>query len=267
MTITLTYSDDLSRVQISAASLAVSEVRIERSANELLWHTVRGGRALTVVSGAISLDDYDGWVADAENFYRIVDTADDSVEESDSITPSLAGEVWLKSIRYPFLNQIVDVSDYSDVERPSRGVAMPVRGRSTPVGVTDIRGARQWQLFVKTATADAERSLELAAMASDFVFLHVPTGPASNGNTLLPGSMYGLLGTMVKHRIGGVSAHSLFTLPLSEVAPPGPDVVGTTLTWGGVANLFGSWGALISANPTWGDLLATVGTEDDLVVL
>src|SRR5690606_11379747 len=34
--------------------------------------------------------------------------------ELDSITPSLAGRVWLKSIRYPGLNQPVTAAEYGD---------------------------------------------------------------------------------------------------------------------------------------------------------
>lgn len=184
--------------------------------------------------------------------------------ETATITPSLNGKVWLKSVRYPLLNQIVTASDYGDVERPARAGVFPVAGRSTPVATLDIRGVRRYQLDLRTTTAEAERALELALMASDVVFLHVPT---TTGNALLPGSMHAVVGDLVKHRIGGVSEQHLFRLTLVEVAPPGPDVVGTTLTWGTVESLYGSWEALLAAHPTWADLLAVVGSGEDLVAL
>lgn len=181
-----------------------------------------------------------------------------------SITPSLAGQVWLKSIDHPSLNQVVTVSDYADIERPARVGIFPIAGRSAPVATTDIRGVRRWAIDLVTNDDDADRKLELAIMGTGVIFLHVPT---TTGNALLPGSMHAVAERMLKHRIGGVSDHNRFTLELTEVTPPGPDVIGTTLTWRTVARLYGSWDALLGAHPDWLDLLATVGDPDDLVVL
>jgi hypothetical protein len=182
----------------------------------------------------------------------------------DSITPSLNGRVWLKSVRFPLLNQPVSVSDYSVVTRPSRDQVFPIVGRSAPVAVTDLRGVREWTIDLKTDTEAGERKLELALMAGDVLFLHVPT---TTGNALLPGSMHAVAGEVTKVRVGGVSDVHIFRVPLVEVAPPAPDVVGTTLTWGTVRRLFGSWEALMAAHPDWAQLLAVVGDPEDLVVI
>lgn len=189
--------------------------------------------------------------------------------ETASITPSLAGRVFLKSIRHPFLNTPVRVSDYGDIESASHSAAFPVKGRSLPVAVTDLHGGRNHQLDLVTDSEADERRLDLMLRTAEVLFVHVPNvaTPGAEGNVLLPGSMYVLVGPVIRHRIGGVSRFHRFSLPLAEVVPPGPDVVGGTLTWGTVMRLYGSWEALIAAHPSWLDLLQTVGSPEDLVVL
>jgi hypothetical protein len=188
--------------------------------------------------------------------------------EIESITPSLAGEVWLKSVRYPFLNQAVTVDDVQPVDREARMGIFPVRGRSAPVGMIDVRASRAYILTLLTKTDTAHRKLDLTLMAGDVFFLHVPPT-----RRILPGSMFVAIGTVTKHRVdqklpaGVADPWFRFTLPLVELAAPGPDVVGGTLTWGTVLNLYGSWEALVSAHPTWADLLDTVGSPEDLVTL
>lgn len=184
--------------------------------------------------------------------------------EAGSITPSLDGQVWLKSVRYPLLNMPVEVADYGDIEQQPRNAAFPAAGRSLPIGVADTRGGRDFQLDLGTEDDDGARQLDLVIRASSEIFLHVP---ASGDCALLPGSLYAIVGRQVKHRIAGVSPYHRYRLPLTEVSPPPPDVVGTTLTWGAVERLYGSWEALVGAFPTWRDLLATVGDPDDVVVI
>lgn len=78
MTITLTYDDVFSRVQIAVTGLnaATDEVLIERSINQINWDTVRGGAALVPTANAVQLDDYE-FSANVTNYYRAtaVDTA------------------------------------------------------------------------------------------------------------------------------------------------------------------------------------------------
>lgn len=50
---------------------ALPTVKVERSTNQVVWSTVRGGQALIPAAGAISLDDYE-FAADTRNFYRAV---------------------------------------------------------------------------------------------------------------------------------------------------------------------------------------------------
>jgi len=268
VTIALSYDDTLSRVQISLSDLSDGIVRVERSVNGLLWETVRGGVELPIASGSGQLYDAE-FPADVEITYRVVDPDTDTVLESDTITPSLDGQVWLKSPRYPLLNTLVKVADYQDVSHDPRSVAFPIAGRALPVGATELHLGRAYVLTLGTDTDAEQERLSLIARLGEVMFLHVPTvaSPQCEGNLLLPGSMYALIGRLVKHRVAGVSAYHRFDLPLVEVTAPGPDVTPTTLTWGTIERLYGSWTNLLSAHSTWADLLDLVGDPDDLVVL
>lgn len=268
MSITLTYNSDLSRVQIAAASLIPAEVRVERSRNELHWQTVRGGLAVEPSSGAIALDDYE-FDADVTNHYRIVDTSDDSVEESDSITPDLAGRVWWKSIRWPFLNRPVRVSNWGEIGRGSRSTVHQVAGRSVPVATHDLRTSRGFTLTLITEdlydpSADglAEAGIwDLTVAAGGTFFIHVPAGSP------VPGGYVAIGDTAEDRVVRYGTAPYVLTLPCTVVAPPGPQIVGGTMTYGALLNLYGGYSNMLAANPTYADLLALMASPDDLVVL
>jgi hypothetical protein len=191
------------------------------------------------------------------------------MSETDSIVPSLDGRVWLKSIRHPALNAVVTVSDYSDVETPARSAAFAISGRSLPVGVDELHLGRDHVLDLRTASQAADDHLTVMLRTAGVLFLHVPTAAVAgrDGNVLLPGSMYVLAGTPRKHRVGGVSATQVFSIPLTEVNPPGPAVVGTTLTVGGLAQIHGTVESVWAAYPSIRDLWDTIGSLDDLVVI
>lgn len=78
MTITLTYDDIFSRVQIAVTGLnaATDAVTIERSTNQITWTTVRGGAELIPTANSVQIDDYE-FSANVLNYYRAtaVDTA------------------------------------------------------------------------------------------------------------------------------------------------------------------------------------------------
>lgn len=186
-----------------------------------------------------------------------------------SITPTLAGRVWLKSIRHPFLNRPVHILNWSEVTRRSRAGVFDIMGRSAPTAVDDVRGSQQFTLQVVTddlydPAADGltqKRDLDLALASGDTFFLHVPA------NQPIPGG-YLTIGDTSEDRIVRAGTQPfVLTLPCTVVTAPGPDVVGSTLTWTTVLRLYDSWPALIASNPTWLSLLQTVGSPEDLVVL
>lgn len=189
--------------------------------------------------------------------------------ETASITPSLAGRVWLKPIDHPGLNLEVDPADYGDVAHADRSGVFPISGASLPTAVTELPGGRDHTLAVTTRDQDTEDKLKLLLRVGGIVFVHVPATPPAglDGNRLLPGSMYALVRGQQVHRLGGVSDYQQFALPLVEVRKPDADVVGSTLTWATVERLYGSWEAVIGAHPDWASIVATVGDPEDLVVL
>jgi hypothetical protein len=187
--------------------------------------------------------------------------------ETASITPSLAGRVWLKSIRHPDRNRVVTVADYGDIEHAMRSGIFPVEGRALPTGVEELAGGRDHVLVLATDNKQDEDHLAVTIRLGGVFFIHVPTvpGPGIEGNTLLPGSMYVMFGRPVKRRLGGVSRVHHHILPLVEVAAPGPDVVGTTITVAGLLELHGSIEALWAAYPTIRDLWAEIGSGESLL--
>jgi len=70
VTITLTYEPLLSRIKIQGSDLPDGFITVERSINQLLWRTVRGGRVVEVDSGNFLLYDYE-FIDGVENFYRV----------------------------------------------------------------------------------------------------------------------------------------------------------------------------------------------------
>lgn len=273
MSLTAVYSGTLSRVELSATSLGATATYavVERSANESLWDTVRGGTALLVSSQAAELKDYE-FYADVTTFYRITSfNADDEQQAqfTTSILVDLDGRVWLKSVKHPNLNTIVTVADYGDLNLTSRSVGLPISGRSLPVGISDLHGGRNHPLVVATETPAQEAKLSLSLRAGGVWFVHVPTDPpvGREGNALLPGSMHVLIDTARVHRLGGVSRFQHYILPLMEVAEPEPEVVGTTLTWETVKRLYGSWTAVWAAHSSWRSLWDTIGDPADVVAV
>src|SRR5690606_17361041 len=133
------------------------------------------------------LDDYE-FHADVENFYRVrvYDDGDELLDEyTDSITPTLGGRIWLKSIIRPCLNRTITVTDWSEVTRRARNGLFDVVGRSLPVAVTDVRSGRQFTLEVMTETlADADE-FDVILSSGDPIFLHMPPDapvPGSSGH-------------------------------------------------------------------------------------
>jgi hypothetical protein len=178
-----------------------------------------------------------------------------------SITPML-DSVWLKSIARPFLNRPVTVihGPRISVTRPSRAGIFNIVGRTLPVAVNTVRGSRRWTMFVRTESAEEAEVLDLILASGDVLLVQAPascrtvkTGYVSVGDT-----------TEDVHPLRPL--RTTFTLPMTEVAPPGPDVVGALSTWQSVLNAYATWADVIAANATWADLLTLVGDPSEVIV-
>lgn len=188
--------------------------------------------------------------------------ADYITRQTASTTPAALTAVWLKSPQRPFLNQIVSLggSDFT-TDRASRSSLHDVAGRSVPVAVTELAGTRRWRLTIRTTTAAAAQTLEYLIAAGDVLYLHAPAGavvPAGGVYIQVDAAQARLL------HVAGEMRH--WALPVTEVAPPGPDVAYALSTWTTVLALYATWADLLAANATWSDLLLLVGDPSEVVV-
>lgn len=254
MAINLTFDTVLSRVRIAGTGLAAGPALFERKTGSQ-WETVRGGEEVTVVGGNASLDDYE-FLPGVLNNYRINDGTN---LWQTSITPSQTA-VWLKSISRPFLNRPVTVVSHEDITRQARNGVFPIIGRTNPVAITDVRLAREWQMTVKADSVSDADAIELVLTGGDPLLIQVPP----DGNDI-PGG-YVVVGTMTRRRFGHASVRRWFDLPCTVVAPPGPGVVGATMTWQALVADFGNWSDVLSAFGTWAAVADYVADPDTVIV-
>lgn len=228
---------------------------VERSADLVRWSTVRGGESVVLAAGTLRLDDYE-FAADVANYYRMPGY-------SGSIIPVLGG-VWLKSVARPFLNRQVTVADFSEVTRPNRGGVFEVVGRSYPVAVTDVRGSRRWSLQVRTDDPQEANDLDLLLAGGDILLVHVPQG--GGRISAVPGGYVTVGDTRMVTPPTYDLRMRVLDLPLVEVAAPGPDVVGASVTVQTVLNAYATCQQVLDAHPTVLDLLELVGSPTDVIV-
>lgn len=181
------------------------------------------------------------------------------VERTANITPELTG-VWIKSLRRPYLNREVQVLDYSDIARTSRNALFDVIGRTYPVGVADVMGARKWTMTLWTDTLSDADDLDVVLAAGDIWFVHVPIDCA------VPGGYVVMDGDVIRRRTRPHAIRRHFDLPLAEVAVPDDDVAGATSTWATVLANYATWADLIADKATWADVLELIGSPSEVIV-
>lgn len=191
--------------------------------------------------------------------------------DSGSITPSLSGQVWLKSVLYPFLNRPVYPRTWGNVRRPSRSRLTEVQRQSAPLGRSDLRGSRRFDLELLTrevvdVTVDGDedaRNLDLLLASGDVFFIHVPA------SRRVPGG-YVLIDADVQEERevrAGDDAPRRFVLRCTTVEPPAPDVVGASMTYAGLFNVYGSYDNVLLSGLDYRDLLDLVSDPEDPVTL
>jgi hypothetical protein len=260
--LTLTYDPALSRVRITATGMDVFTLAtVERSTNQISWTTVRGGDTVSVAAGTLKLDDYE-FAPNVLNYYRLRTLVPFGQSETADITPTLTA-VWLKSVARPFLNLIISaqLGDTFRFERPDRGAAFDVVGRSLPVAVTDVRGSRRYVLWIRTDTDDAGTALDFLFASGDILFLHAPPG-----SVVPTGGVFLYAGRMVVDYPMPPDPMRFTSVPVVEVAAPGPDVVGATSSWQTVINTYATWADVIAAKASWSELLELVGDGSEVIV-
>lgn len=271
MSLTATYDSVLSRIRLSATLLGASATYavFDRSADAgITWTTLRGGSAVTVTSQNASLDDYEFPTrvtgSDPDLWYRVRSYNASNVLQStqtngDVPIPALTS-VWLKVPAAPFLNQPVTVADRSEVTRRSRAGLFDIVGRSFPVMVGDVASSIAYTLTLQTANSAAESNLDYLFASGEVVFLQAP----ASVDYLQTG--YFAVGDVSRGPVSMVSQLRRWNVPLTEVAAPGADVIGSAYTWTSALADYASWTALLAANATWSTLLNRTGTPSDVIV-
>lgn len=190
--------------------------------------------------------------------------------ETDSITPDNGGLTILKSIKYPALNRAIADPDYRPVQRASRTGVYNVKGRVPPIAIHDAWTSQWWTIETVTESLAQARDMDLVLAASGTLFIQVPpetenecfTNPVSG----MPGGYVYVLNSTMSHSVHG-SHVMAWTIPVRVVAPPGPEIMGTTITWAALERLYGSWTALWASNPTWRDVWNQIMDPEDAIVL
>lgn len=262
MALTATYQPDLARIDVAGDTLGASATYavFDRTLNGITYTTVRGGTHVTVASAAAHVDDYE-FPPGVAITYRVRSYSAADVLQATfttTITQALA-DPWLKSVQRPFLNQQISAADASDVTHLNRSQVFPIVGRSNGVAVTDISSGLSYELTVATLTKVQAEDLLYLVKSGDILFLHAADDfPAPTG--------YFTVADVKEMRQDMPWERRWFTLPLTQIAAPGPEVIGTTYTWASTLAEYVDWSAVIAGNATWADLLQRVASPSEVLV-
>jgi hypothetical protein len=169
-------------------------------------------------------------------------------------------DVWLKVPAAPYLNTPVTVVDRSEVTRKSRSGLFDIVGRTYPVMVGDVASSRAFTLQLLTHNASGESGLDYLFASGEVVYLQLPSTVQH-----FPGGYYAV-GDVSRETTLRLSARRVWSVPLTEVAVPGPAVVGSSYTWTSTVNEFATWSDVIAFNVSWSTLLNRTGTPSDVIV-
>lgn len=262
MAITATYDATLSRIRLNADTLGVSATYavFDRTLNGITYTTVRGGTHVPVASAAARVDDYEFPVGVLITYRVRSYNASDVLQATftTTITQALT-DPWLKSVQRPFLNQQIIASDASDVTYINRSQVFQILGRSVGVAVTDVGSGLSYELTVATLLKGDATDLLYMVQSGDTLFLHAPADFPSPGG-------YFTVGDVRETRQNLPWDRRWFTLPLTKVAQPGPEVIGTTYTIASMIAEYATVTAVITGNATIADLLQRVASPSEILV-
>lgn len=268
MALTATYDPVLSRIRLSADLLGVTAARCVfwRSTNNFAsYDTVRGGWPVTVSGQNASLDDYE-WTPGVATTYRVQSYTSANLTPVATYDVTITQDldaVWLKVPAAPYLNTRVEVLDRGEITRRSRAGVFDVVGRSLPVMVGDVASSIAYTLSLITRTTADKTNLDYLFASGEVVYVQLPSTV-----DYIPGGYFSVGDTSrVPFGKGGeVAPLRQWSVPLTQVAAPGPDVIGPVYTWTSVLADYPTWTALLAQNATWSALLQRTGTPSDVIV-
>lgn len=260
------YDPVLARNRLDGTVLGAgaTQVYVWRSVDNFVTSSVlRGGFGAPMSGAAFSIDDYE-FAPGVPTWYQMTSYNGSLVQQASftagPFTQDLDG-VWLKSLSRPFLNQLVSVQDVGDVRQEARGEVFRIVGRSAGIAVSDVRGGREYEMTVNTEDVAAAERLRFLVAGGDPLFVHVPL---AEQDKVTPG--YFAVGDVDRALAMRRSPRRYWTLPLVEVAAPGPDVFGSQITYLGVSTRYATYNALLAANATYNDLLNLFSSPSEVIV-
>jgi hypothetical protein len=243
------------RIRLTANGMAPNVVRAEidsRTLGSTKWSPIRGGK-VAVVGGRFqrSVDDYEFPAGNGVQYrIRAITTAENIVPVAVAQTvivtmPDTLDEVWVKFIVAPARNTRVQLVGWSEVARKSRSAVFGVRGRPDPIVVSDVHTSRTVSVDLRTETEDEAEALDQALGAGFPCYFQTPSNVPLR-------SMYATVGDYSWRRVGRRdSTHQVFTVPLTEVAPPPLSVVGPGLTFQSLRDTYDTFADLVDDADTF----------------
>lgn len=264
--LTATYDDVAGRMIIAATNLAaanpdVAYVTVRRPGTPTSPF-IRGGDHVPVSDGAFLISDYEFPSGPGPGFfYRVSlrDASDNPITFFLVEARPAVNDVWLKSIKYPFLNRKVTVVDFSGISMPARGGLINVLGRNLPVAISEVRGSRQWSLLFRSTDAAEREALETFFSFGDTVLVQAPYGADFPTGNFFVGDVS--TARVTRHD----SAARTWSIALTECAAPDDSIVGYSVTWAGIVAAFDTWDDVATSFPTWLDVVTYVSDPDSEV--
>ncbi|HEY9416110.1 MAG TPA: hypothetical protein VIQ30_15220 [Pseudonocardia sp.] len=265
MTLTVGYETTLNRrtLQVTGLNASTDHVTVERAVSPYVqWTEVRGWPNQPVSALSVAYFDYE-FPEGVVYKYRVreYDAAGVQLAATDyAVSAVTFTEPWLKVPAAPFLNTAVVIADRGDMVNRSRGGLLDVLGRTDPVLIGDVRAGVAYTLQLLTQTPGEEANLEFTLSTGGVVFLHLP----ANEHTVAGG--YFAVGDVTRNSTLRRSPRRVWTLPLTRVVAPGPDVAGAAYTIASNMAEYATIADVMADNATIADVLARTGSPADVIV-
>lgn len=265
MTLVAGYETALNRrtIAISGLDASTDHVTVERAVSPYVqWTMVRGWSTQQVAGAAVSYYDYEFPEGVAYQYrVREYDAAGAQLASTDyPVSAATFAEPWLKVPASPFLNTPVVIVDRDDMTNRSRSALFDVKDRTDPIQVGGRRAGLSYTLRLLTETAGDEDNLEFTLSTGDVVFLHLPAGERR-----VPGGYFSV-GDVTRASTLRSSPRRVWTLPLTRVVAPGPDVAGAAYTIASAMADYATIADQVADNATIAILLARTGSPSDVIV-
>lgn len=265
MTLAISYESALNRrvLAITALGGTTDHVTVERAvAPYVRWTAVRGWSVQNVVSTSVTYYDYEfpEGVAYKYRVHEFNAAGTETAITDYSVSAVNFSDVWLKVPAAPFLNRPVVIADRGEITNRSRSGLFDVVGRTDPIAIGDVRASAAYTLTLLTQTAAEERDVEYALSTGDVIFLHLPADEET-----FPGGYYSV-GDVSRQSTLRRSPRRLWSLPLTKVVAPGPDVAGAAYTCASMLAEYATCADVMADNATCFDLMQRTGSPADVLV-